>query len=65
MLRSIFILWTLLLLNQIYAEEPLEIGAKVKAVKATNQDGKLVDLGAELAKGISLVYFYPKASTGG
>ena len=44
---------------------PLEVGAKVPAVQSTDQEGKVVDLGAALAKGTSLVFFYPKASTGG
>ena len=45
--------------------EPLEVGATALEVKATDQDGKEVDLGKELAKGTSLVYFYPKADTPG
>ena len=44
---------------------PLEVGDDAPKVKTTDQDGKAVDLGKELEKGISLVYFYPKADTPG
>lgn len=45
--------------------EPLDVGAAAPQVKTTDQDGKPVDLGKELASGTSLVYFYPKADTPG
>ncbi len=45
--------------------EPLAVGAAAPAVKATNQDGKTVDLGDVYKKGYVLVYFYPKAFTPG
>ncbi|NLT71470.1 MAG: peroxiredoxin [Verrucomicrobiaceae bacterium] len=44
---------------------PLEVGADAPAVKTVDQKGNPVDLGKELAEGISLVYFYPKADTPG
>ncbi len=44
---------------------PLAVGAAAPAIKATNQDGKTVDLGEALKKGYTLVYFYPKAFTPG
>ena len=47
------------------AAAPIEVGAKVPAVKSIDQEGKAVDLGVAVAKGTSLVYFYPKASTSG
>jgi thioredoxin-dependent peroxiredoxin len=45
--------------------EPLEIGALAPSVTALNQDGEPVDLAALYAKGMVLVYFYPKADTSG
>lgn len=45
--------------------EPLAEGADAPKVKTVDQKGNPVDLGEELSKGISLVYFYPKADTPG
>lgn len=45
--------------------EPLDIGADAPAIKALDQDGNTVDLGELYAKGTVLVFFYPKAHTGG
>jgi len=44
---------------------PLAPGADAPKLQAINQDGAPVDLGAELASGTTLVYFYPKADTPG
>jgi thioredoxin-dependent peroxiredoxin len=44
---------------------PLEVGADAPTVLTVNQHGEPVNLGKELAEGISLVYFYPKADTPG
>jgi peroxiredoxin Q/BCP len=45
--------------------EPLAIGAAAPRPDAVDQDGKPVDWAALHAKGWVLVYFYPKADTGG
>ena len=45
--------------------DPLPVGAPAPKLTATDQDGKSFDLGAALAKGTTLVYFYPKAGTPG
>lgn len=45
--------------------DPLEVGAKAPAVTALDQDGKTVALADLYAKGLVLVYFYPKADTPG
>ncbi|MCB1237033.1 MAG: peroxiredoxin [Verrucomicrobiae bacterium] len=45
--------------------EPLNVGDAAPTVKTTDQNGKEVDLGKELASGTALVYFYPKADTPG
>ena len=44
---------------------PLEIGAEVPTLTSIDQDGKVVNLSEEMAKGLTLVYFFPKASTPG
>lgn len=45
--------------------EPLQVGAAAPEVSALDQDGKTVNLKDVYAKGPTLVYFYPKAMTGG
>jgi peroxiredoxin Q/BCP len=45
--------------------KPLDVGADAPKITATNQDGAAVDLGELYKKGLVLVYFYPKADTGG
>lgn len=45
--------------------DPLEVGAKAPVVSSVNQDGKPVALADLYAKGLVLVYFYPKADTPG
>lgn len=45
--------------------EPLTVGAPAPLVTAPDQDGKPVVFGDVYAKGITLVYFYPKATTPG
>lgn len=44
---------------------PLKVGDPVPAVTVNDQDGKPTDLAKEGAKGLLLVYFYPKADTPG
>lgn len=45
--------------------EELAEGAKLPAVAVQDQDGRTIDLAAEGGKGLTLVYFYPKADTPG
>ena len=47
------------------AAEKLAVGDAIPNVTCNDQDGKPVDLAKEGAKGLLLVYFYPKAKTGG
>lgn len=47
------------------AAEKLAVGASIPDVTCNDQDGKAVSLAKEGAKGTLLVYFYPKAKTGG
>lgn len=45
--------------------KPLEVGAPAPVLTVPDQDGKPVNLADVYARGITLVYFYPKASTPG
>jgi peroxiredoxin Q/BCP len=45
--------------------DPLAVGAPAPMITATNQNGKPVDFAHIYAKGVTLVYFYPKAGTSG
>ncbi len=51
--------------SSIVQAGPIQVGDDAPKVKTTDQDGKAVDLGKEMAEGITLVYFYPKADTRG
>jgi peroxiredoxin Q/BCP len=44
---------------------PLAVGAPAPQVTAIDQDGKTIQFADIYAKGITLVYFYPKAGTSG
>jgi peroxiredoxin Q/BCP len=44
---------------------PLAVGAAAPKITALNQDGQSIDLGSIYGKGLTLVYFYPKAGTPG
>src|ERR1700761_419429 len=45
--------------------EPLAVGAKAPDITAPDENGQPVDFAKVYAKGFTLVYFYPKASTPG
>ncbi len=45
--------------------QALEVGATAPLITATDQDGKPVSFGEVYSRGITLVYFYPKADTPG
>ena len=47
------------------AIEPLPVGTAAPEVTSVDQDGNPVDFKAVYAKGVTLVYFYPKADTPG
>ena len=47
------------------AADPLELGKRIPRVEAQTHDGATVKLHETAAKGWTLVYFYPKASTPG
>ena len=45
--------------------EPLDVGVKAPQLTAADENGKPVQFGQLYEKGLTLVYFYPKASTPG
>jgi peroxiredoxin Q/BCP len=45
--------------------KPLAVGADAPKIVAPDENGQPFDLGKACAKGLTLVYFYPKAMTGG
>lgn len=52
------------ILSHFLAAE-IEVGAAAPKVSVADHTGKVVDLGAALKEGTTLVFFYPKALTGG
>ena len=48
----------------VHAAE-IDLNAKIPTVQSVDQNGVVVDLATEGAKGFTLVYFYPKADTAG
>lgn len=44
---------------------PLDVGAPAPQVQAVTDEGQTLDLGEALSSGTALVFFYPKAMTGG
>lgn len=61
----ILLITTMNLLSFFCHAEPLAVGAPAPQVKALDQDGREVLFTDVYAKGITLVYFYPKAATPG
>jgi thioredoxin-dependent peroxiredoxin len=49
----------------VASANPLEVGAKAPEILAVDQDGSQVNFADLYKKGITLVYFYPKADTPG
>jgi peroxiredoxin Q/BCP len=58
---SIFVALTACLLHG----DPLPVGSPAPKIVATNEQGKPIAFADVYAKGITLVYFYPKAGTPG
>jgi peroxiredoxin Q/BCP len=66
MIRSSLLLFTgLSLLILPVQADPVAVGAPAPQVSANDQEGKPVNFADVYAKGITLVYFYPKAGTPG
>ena len=58
-------LFSLAFLPLVSHAEPLAVGAPAPDISGTDQNGKTVKFKDVYAKGTTLVYFYPKADTGG
>lgn len=52
-------------LHGLLSADELEIGSAAPQIQAVDDQGNSVDLGAALSEGTTLVFFYPKAMTGG
>jgi peroxiredoxin Q/BCP len=66
MMRTLLILLTgLFFLSANVKATPLAVGAPAPQVNAIDQEGKPIQFADVYAKGITLVYFYPKAGTSG
>ena len=65
-MKNAFLLLTAMNLLSLFARaEPLAVGAPAPLVSAKDQDGMDVSFADVYGKGITLVYFYPKAATPG
>ncbi|CAN5704793.1 peroxiredoxin [soil metagenome] len=65
-MKSLFLVTVLLALGSIVSyATPLAVGAAAPAVTGTDQNGKSIDFAKAYKKGLTLVYFYPKAGTPG
>ena len=65
MQRILLVLLSLSLFGSIVKASPLAVGAPAPPVSAVNQEGAPIQFADIYAKGITLVYFYPKAGTSG
>jgi thioredoxin-dependent peroxiredoxin len=65
LLPRIFLTMSLLAFFGLTPSRAAEIGAPAPELTAVDQDGNQVSFGDTYKKGTTLVYFYPKADTGG
>ena len=65
MKQTFLLLLTMNLFSLFARAEPLAVGTAAPQITAKNQDAQDVVFGDIYAKGITLVYFYPKAETPG
>jgi peroxiredoxin Q/BCP len=66
MIRSLTLFLTgFTLLAAPLAADPLAVGAPAPKISAVDQEGKTIAFDNVYAKGVTLVYFYPKAGTSG
>ena len=64
-MRTLLLLTGLSLLGANVHATPLPVGAPAPQVSAVDQEGKPIQFADIYAKGLTLVYFYPKAGTSG
>ena len=65
MKQTFLLLLTMNLFSLFARAEPLAVGTPAPKITAKNQDAQDVIFGDVYSKGITLVYFYPKAETPG
>lgn len=65
MIRTLVLLVGLSLLSASASASPLAVGAPAPQISAVDQGGKPINFADVYAKGITLIYFYPKAGTSG
>jgi peroxiredoxin Q/BCP len=65
MKQALFSIMIFSFLSSLLPAAPLSIGATAPSLSVPDHEGKLIDLGAELSQGTTLVFFYPKALTPG
>ena len=65
MIRTFALLGLLVLAMNLATAAPLAVGAPAPQITAIDQGGKPVNFADVYARGITLVYFYPKAGTSG
>jgi len=64
--KRLFLIMAGMMTNALFGGNgPLEVGDTAPDVGNLNQDGEVVALGELYPTGLVLVYFYPKADTGG
>ena len=65
MIRTFALFGLFIFLASIAPAAPLTVGTPAPQITALDQEGKPVNFSDVYAKGITLVYFYPKAGTSG
>jgi peroxiredoxin Q/BCP len=65
MIRTVLCISVMVLFTSLAFAAPLSVGAPAPDLTAPDQDGQPVHFSDIYAKGITLVYFYPKAGTSG
>ena len=65
MIRTSVLLGFLIFTVNLASAAPLAVGAPAPQISAIDQEGKPINFANVYAKGITLVYFYPKAGTSG
>ena len=63
--RTLATLFLMNLFGFLAKAEPIAVGSPAPGLSALDQDGSPVSFAAVYARGITLVYFYPKADTPG
>ena len=62
---SLILIMLISLVSNLSAGDALEVGSAAPQIKAIDQTGTSIDLGAALNEGTTVVFFYPRAMTPG